>query len=122
KMAEQFLADHYDAYEKKQEADERSLCGHSDTSPRGIVVWDWAPYYPGGAVQGKVTDSNMASKMELIARAGHPCGEDFHAQVFLSQHPEYAWQAPLLHDMKAGPWTEFKSGETSNGSSAAAGR
>ena len=24
---------------------------------------------------------------------------------FLKEHPQFAWQAPLLHDMKAGPWT-----------------
>lgn len=110
-MAQQFLSDHVDAYENKQEADERTLCGHGDTSSRGIEVWDWAPFFPGGAVQGKAMDSEMAAKMQLVARAGHPCGEDFHAKDFLSKHPEYAWQAPLLRDMKAGPWTEFKSGD-----------
>lgn len=110
-MAQQFLSDHYDSYEKKQEADERTLCGHADVTARGIQVWEWGPYFPGGAVQGKATDSDMASRMELVARAGHPCGEDFHAQDFLAKHPEYAWQSPLLRDMKAGPWTEFKSGD-----------
>ena len=110
-MAQQFLSDHFDSYQKKEEANERGLCGHSDTSPRGIEVWDWAPYYPGGAVQGKATDSDMAAKMQLVARAGHPCGADFHAKEFLAQHPEFAWQAPLLRDMKAGPWTQFKSGD-----------
>ena len=110
-MAQQFLSDHFDAFENRQDADERTLCGHADKTDRGIEVWEWAPYYPGGAVQGKATDSDMAAKMELIARAGHPCGEDFHAKEFLDKHPEYAWQAPLLRDMKAGPWTEFKSGD-----------
>ena len=110
-MAEEFLSDHYDAYEKKHDADERTLCGHGDMTSRPIDIWGWAPYYPGGAVQGKATDSEMAAKMELVARAGHPCGDDFHAAEFLSKHPEYAWQAPLLRDMKAGPWTEFKSSD-----------
>jgi hypothetical protein len=110
-MAQQFLSDHFDAYEKKENPDERTLCGHADVTPRGIEVWEWPAYYPGGAVQGKAMDSDMASRMALIARAGHPCGEDFHATEFLAQHPEFAWQAPLLRDMKAGPWTEFKSGE-----------
>jgi hypothetical protein len=117
-MAQQFLSDHFDSYEKKQEANERSLCGHTDASSRGIEVWGWGPYYPGGAVQGKAMDSDMAAKMQMVARAGHPCGEDFHAQEFLSKHPEYAWQAPVLKDMKAGPWTEFKAGDHS-GSQAA---
>jgi len=49
--------------------------------------------------------------MSLWARAGHPCGEDFLAKPFLAAHPEYAWAAPILRDMKAGPWTEFRAGE-----------
>jgi hypothetical protein len=118
-MAEMFLSDHFDSYEQKEDADERTLCGHADVSSRGIEVWDWNPFYPGGAVQGKASSSDMADRMELVARAGHPCGEDFHAKEFLEHHPEYAWQAPLLHDMKAGPWTDFKSGDALNVSAAA---
>jgi hypothetical protein len=110
-MAEQFLSDHFDSVDKTNHPDERTLCGHTDASPRGIAVWDRGPYDPEGAVQGKATDSDMAAQMQLVARAGHPCGEDFMAKDFLSKHPEYAWQAPLLRDMKAGPWTEFKSGD-----------
>jgi hypothetical protein len=53
----------------------------------------------------------MAEAMSFIARAGHPCGQDFRAADFLEQHPEYSWQKPLLRDMKAGPWTIFKAGE-----------
>jgi hypothetical protein len=60
----------------------------------------------------------MAERMELVARAGHPCGEDFQAKNFLRQHPEYAWMAPFLRDMKAGPWTQFKSSDHENSSSA----
>ena len=110
-MAEQFLSDHFDSYEKKEHADERALCGHVDASPRGVKEWDWNAYNPGGAVQGKAADSSMAANMSFVARAGHPCGEDFLADKFLEHHPEYSWQKPLLHDMKAGPWTTFTSGQ-----------
>ena len=110
-FAERFLADHVDSFEKKEQADERSLCGHLDSSPRGEKVWDDPPYDPDGAVQGKATNSAMAAKMSLVAHAGHPCGEDFLADHFLEQHPEYSWQKPLLRDMKAGPWTVFTAGE-----------
>jgi hypothetical protein len=110
-MAEDFLADHFDSFEKKAQADERSLCGHVDASSRGVKQWDWEAYNPGGAVQGKATDSKMAANMSFVARAGHPCGADFVAADFLDQHPEYAWQKPLLRDMKAGPWTKFQAGQ-----------
>ena len=113
-MAEQFLSDHVDTYEKASAnatPNERGLCGHVDTSPRGVKEWAWDPYNPGGAVQGKATDSSMAAKMSFVARAGHPCGADFLAEPFLEHHPEFSWQKPLLRDMKAGPWTEFVSGQ-----------
>ncbi|HEV2304737.1 MAG TPA: C45 family peptidase [Candidatus Acidoferrales bacterium] len=110
-LAQKFEADHYDAYTHKEGADVRTLCGHEDASPLGDKGWGEKPFNPGGAVQGKVTDSNMAAHMELIARAGHPCGENFYARPFLKAHPQFDWQAPVLHDMIAGPWTEFRAGE-----------
>ena len=110
-MAESFLADHFDSFEKKEQPNERSLCGHVDASSRGVKQWGWDDYNPGGAVQGKATDSKMAATMSFVARAGHPCGADFVAADFLEQHPGYSWQKPLLHDMKAGPWTKFQAGQ-----------
>ncbi|HKV24722.1 MAG TPA: C45 family peptidase [Candidatus Acidoferrum sp.] len=111
-LAEKMLGDHVDSYHNRPETNERTLCGHVDSSPRGVDIWGWGPYFPGGAVQGKATDSTMTKEMRFMARAGHPCGENFLAKPFLAAHPEYAWQAPYLHDMKAGPWTEFSAGQT----------
>jgi Phospholipase B len=110
-MAEKFLGDHEDVFTHQQNADQRTLCGHVDAAKEGVPQWDMGPYNPFGAVQGKVTDSDLAGKMTMEAHAGHPCGEDFLAKPFLAAHPEYAWQAPILRDMKSGPWTEFASGE-----------
>ena len=111
-VAQQFLSDHEDSFESdKPQPNERSLCGHADNSPRGVKEWEWNPYNPGGAVQGKATDSKMAANMSFVARAGHPCGADFLAADFLERHPEYSWQKPLLRDMKAGPWTTFQAGQ-----------
>jgi hypothetical protein len=110
-LAQQFMADHDDSFTGKNGADERSLCGHVDTVKSGIPEWDWGAYYPGGAVTGKVADSDMAAKLSLSARAGHPCGEDFIAAPFLAAHPEYSYLKPILKDMKAGPWTQFTAGE-----------
>jgi hypothetical protein len=110
-MAEAFMADHFDSFDKKQQPDERSLCGHVDASSRGVNVWGWGAFNPGGAVQGKAMDSNMAEHMSFQARAGHPCGQDFIAKDFLRAHPDYSWEAPLLRDMKSGPWTLFHVGQ-----------
>jgi hypothetical protein len=110
-MAEGFLADHYDSYTKKTGANRRTLCGHGDNATAGDPGFVRTPYNPAGAVQGKVIDSEMASKMTFIARIGHPCGSDFKAQAFLDAHPKYDWQSPALTDMDAGPWSQYHSGE-----------
>jgi Phospholipase B len=116
-MAQQFLSDHVDSFLQaygstlESKPNERALCGHVDTSPRGVKEWGWDAYNPGGAVQGKATDSKMAANMSFVARAGHPCGADFVVADFLEKHPEYSWQRPLLRDMKAGPWTVFSAGQ-----------
>ena len=120
-MAEIFLADHYDTYTKKTGADARTLCGHGDASAEGDPSFEWAPYHPGGAVQGKVMDSHMAEAMSFVARIGHPCGENFDAAKFLAAHPEYSWEAPVLIDMPSGPWTPFHTGEHAAGTANQAG-
>jgi hypothetical protein len=109
--AQAVLADHWDSFEKKDDANERSLCGHVHASPRGVPEWDWAPYTPAGAVNAKAADSSLVNTFAFKARAGLPCGQDFIARKFLEAHPEFAGQRSLLRDMKGNPWTEFKAGD-----------
>jgi hypothetical protein len=52
----------------------------------------------------------MVEKLTFVAGAGHPCGLEFHAAEFLEQHPEFAWQQPLLRDLKANPWSTVSAG------------
>jgi hypothetical protein len=106
-LAEAYLSDHNDSYEHKVDAGKRSLCGHEETSPVGEKVWDSPPFNPGGAVTGKVMDSEMAARLSFIGRAGHPCGDSFLVAPFLAAHPQFEWQRPILHDLIAGPWTTF---------------
>ena len=110
-LAEAYLSDHYDSYDKKIEPGKRSLCGHEETSTQGEPVWGNPPFAASGAVTGKVMDANMAAKLSFTARAGHPCGDNFLAAPYFVAHPQFAWEKPILHDMKAGPWTTFTAGE-----------
>jgi hypothetical protein len=119
-MAEIFLGDHYDAFTKTTGPNLRTLCGHGESSSEGEPAWDVKPYDPSGAVQGKVIDTRMAEAMTFVARIGHPCGTDFDAAKFLSAHHEYSWQAPILEDMDAAPWTQFRIGEHAAPATAAA--
>jgi len=106
-LAQKFLGDHYDTFEKREAPSERTLCGHVDLSSRGLGEWQ-PPYGPAGAVQNKVADSTMAANMTYMARAGHACGLDFKAAEHLKEHGKFGWQKPLLRDMPSLPWTEIK--------------
>lgn len=108
-MAKRFLADHRDASSGKDTPNRSTLCGHLELDYRGAPEWELGPYYPSGAYDGKVTDSDLASTGIFWAHWGKPCGTDFNAASFLSQHQEYSWQQQRLRDIKAYPWTLFKS-------------
>jgi len=104
---QRFLADHYDAIAKKTLPSERTLCGHVELSPRGVADW-LEPYTPAGTVQNKVSSAALAARMSFTAASGHACGRSFHATPYLTRHPGYAWYQPILHDLDARPWTEFR--------------
>jgi hypothetical protein len=104
--AERFMADHYDTFEKKEDADERTLDGHIDLSPRGSQPWQ-PPFGMAGAVQNKATDASRAAEMSFVASAGHACGMDFKAAEHVRAHPEFSWQKDLQRDMNSHAWTSF---------------
>jgi len=101
--------DTYDAVRGVKNASNKCVIdGHVETDPNGCKEWNEGPYFPMGAVQGKVTTTDMAKNMQLWAHMGHPGGADFLAAPFLKQHPEYVkTQGKYLRDMKAYPWTLF---------------
>jgi hypothetical protein len=103
--AQRFLGDHYDTLEKKTQANERTLCGHYELSPRGSS-WQ-PPFGTAGAVQNKVADAAMISRMQFSAAAGHACGMSFKAAEHLKAHPELSWEKDVLRDMNAYPWATF---------------
>ena len=105
-MAEKFLGDHFDSYDNATASNERTLCGHIESSPRGMGTWQ-PPYAPAGAVQNKVADAASAEKMTMMALLGHACGRGFKASEHLVKHAEFAWVRDILKDMPARSWTKF---------------
>lgn len=100
--------DHHDAVQNVNLKNRCVICGHIDEDAHGTPEFSWGPFYPAGAVQGKVTTAELAKDMKFWAHMGHPCGETFVAAAFLKQHPEYAWQSKYLRDLIAYPWTLFE--------------
>lgn len=105
-LAQRFLSDHYDTFAKKEEPNERTLCGHIDLSPRGSGEWQ-PPYGAAGAVQAKAATAAMAERMRMSASMGHSCGIHFVAARYLEKHPQFIWQKAFLRDLPSQPWTEF---------------
>jgi hypothetical protein len=108
KLAQRFMADGKDTFDKKDSPGERSLCGRIDLSARGSAGWQ-PPFGPAGAVQNKAADSSMIDRMALSAAYGPQCGPDFKVAEFLKAHPEFNYQKDVLRDMPSQPWAEFKS-------------
>jgi len=100
--------DTYDALDHKNAYNRCVIDGHLEEDPIACIEWGEPPFFPMGAVQGKVTTADMAQKMQFWAHMGHPGGADFLAGPFLKKHPEYVKsQGKYLRDMKAYPWTLF---------------
>ena len=103
-IAKQILADHYDTYLKKQNPSSRTICGHMELDD-GSVPGSPGAYIPGGAIDGKVLDSNLAKNWNILARWGSSCDIGFDAEKFLQQHTQYDWLNEYLENLPAHDWT-----------------
>ena len=108
--AKRFETDTHDVIDPDGGANERTLCGCVERSPRGVPEWEWGPYYPGGTVQVKVVDFESGRAHGVLGGHGTPRPPDFLADEFLARHIEYGWMRGLLRDLKTQPWTRFAAG------------
>jgi hypothetical protein len=108
-LAKRFEADHVDIWRDKVMPDGRTLCGHFDLDPIG--QGHDVPFDCSGTVDGKAVDATMAKHMTFAARWGAACGTAFHADKFLTAHPQFDWMTDILKDRPSRPWTTFRAGE-----------
>jgi hypothetical protein len=103
--AKLFMGDHADMKRNSENPGRFSLCGHIDLDDSGAEEFSWeGAFFAAGAVQGKVTDGTLASKMQMWAIMGHPCGKSFIAEEYLKAHPENEFQRGYLIDMQSRKW------------------
>jgi len=105
-IAKRMLADHYDVYLQKENPSGRTICGHAELDD-GSIPGSWGAYLPGGALDGKVVDSNLAKNWQFWAKWGSSCDIGFDAKEFLERHTQYDWLQGYLKDLPAEPWTIF---------------
>jgi hypothetical protein len=109
--AKLMLADHYDMYLEKENPSSRTICGHHELDD-GSIPGSRGSYYPGGAIDGKVVDSDMAKNWQFWAKWGSSCDIGFDANDFLQKHTQYDWLEGHLIDLPAEPWTIFPAEES----------
>lgn len=98
-IAKHIISDHYDANLNKTIPSSLTICKHTNLDPVSS-----RPFYPWGCVDGKVTDSSMAQKLEFLGRQGAACGKPFIVKKYLKEHPEYAEWKHVLRDMPTYKW------------------
>jgi hypothetical protein len=92
--AKGFLADTYDQANDISGASGSTLCSRMDTQLFG-------------AMNTKVVDAAMTSKMSLWAKMGFSNGSSFFAEDFFRSNTSFENLKPFLHDIPNQPWTSF---------------
>ncbi|MGK5531422.1 C45 family autoproteolytic acyltransferase/hydolase [Streptomyces sp. URMC 129] len=105
--AKEIIADHHDVLQKKDAPGSRTICGHLDLDDARLGNHGRGPFYPSGANDGKVMDSDMARSMTFDARWGNSCGRAFVTKPFLESHRQYDWLDGWMKDRPSQPWTSF---------------
>jgi len=110
-IAKHMIADHYDVFlERHDHPSSRTICGHFELDNAQFGGSDGqAPYYPWGANDGKVADTDMIGKLTLWARWGHACGMPFDAVAFVQRHPQWEWLSGYMRNREPQPWCLFTS-------------
>ena len=113
KIAQKIMSDHYDVYEKENRPKGNTICAHYDVDPRyymsSVACSHPDPFTPSGAIDCKITTTDLAAQMKFMARWGRPCGQPFNANKFFKKNPQWAWQENYLLDRPTMPWSEFVS-------------
>ncbi|MEA2062706.1 MAG: C45 family peptidase [Gemmatimonadota bacterium] len=107
-LAREMLADHYDSYLGRENPGPRSICGHGELADGITNPTTGTPFYPSGAIDGKVVDTQMARRMSLWARWGSSCGKPFLAGRFIDSHPQFEWLRGFMDDRPTREWTVFE--------------
>ena len=103
-IAKHIISDHYDSYTNKREPSSLTICKHSELDSNSTKR---NPFYPWGCVDGKITDSTMAKRMEFLGRQGPACGTSFYVKSYLQEHPEYKEWRSVMRDMPTYKWVKL---------------
>lgn len=105
-LAKHVLADHYNPITDSYEPSGYSVCRHMELEPDKMPGHE--PYDMYGAIDGKVTTSNLAKKLAFWGRWGSSCGRVFSHTEHVRRHPEYESDVSFIGDFSGNPWTKIE--------------
>jgi len=108
-IGQDIIADHYDVYLNRINLCSRTCCSHYELDPREFISQEGRPipYQPRGAIDGIVSNSELAKKIGLSARWGTSCGTPFIVKEFIDRNIQWRDHEKYLIDRPFQPWTEF---------------
>ena len=87
--SKQILSDHHDSLLNMDIMSQRNICKHQESDNDSNLIKMMVPTvlsslknHPSGCVDGKVTDSNLASQMRFVGRFGSSCGRVFNLNEY----------------------------------------
>jgi len=102
--SKRIIADHYDVYLDKERRGIRGICRHTELETE---TSNRPPFYPHGAIDGKVITTSMAKRMTFLGKFGGSCSRTFSVSKYVNAHPEYAKWREYLVDLPNQPWTHI---------------
>jgi hypothetical protein len=91
----------------------RRCSGYPRNATLGACSGLKRPYYPSGAIDGKVVNTELAKRMSFYGKFGSSCDRVFHKREYLAKHPEYSEWRKYLSDLPNRPWTLIAYGRRS---------
>jgi hypothetical protein len=99
-IAKEVLADHYDTKCNKTHKSSRGICKHSEVDS----AYDYTPY---GATDGKVINTELASKFNFHGRFGSSCGRQFSIKSYAKKYPRHKKWLDVLDDFPSYGWVNL---------------
>ena len=107
--SKKIIADHYDMRLLRKEMNGRSICNHSE---KDFEKCGYEPYSLYGCTDGKIVNSEMASKMIFLGRFGSSCGRKFDIKKHVNKHPEFKHWEEVVEDFKSYDWAIMNKHQT----------
>lgn len=98
--SKKIISDHYDYSVNKIKMGKNSICNHGELEPNSKK-----PFFPRGAVDAKIINTELSKKMSFIGKWGSSCSRVFNVNNFIKEHSQYKNWEKYFVDYPNRKWT-----------------